>query len=135
MGMAPERPHVVVVDDAEELRTLFAAILGEAGCRCTILAAAPSVAELVRIEPDALVLDLLLGQDEDASWNLVEAMRTGPHPRLRSIPVIVCSAATPLLLRLDDHFAEMGVVPVSKPFDLDDFLATLADLLRTDSSP
>jgi len=133
MGIAEDRPHVVVVDDAEELRILFAAILMDAGCRATLLAAAPSGAELASLAPDAVVLDLLLGDDEDASWRLVEAMRA--DPRLRPVPVVVCSASTPLLRRLDDRFAEMGVVSVPKPFDLDDFLGILTAVLAERRPP
>lgn len=125
--MGESRPHVVVVDDAEEVRTLFSAILAESGCRATLLAAAPSPDELARLAPHAVVLDLLLGTDEEAAWRLVEAMRA--DPRLRPVPVIVCSAATPLLRGLAGRFAAMGVATLPKPFDLDLFFDLLADAL------
>ena len=125
--------HVVVVDDAEELRTLFAAILGDAGCQASVLAAAPTVAEMAELAPDAVVLDLLLGADEETAWGLVEAMRA--DPRLHGVPVLACSAATALLDRLRGRFAGMGVVAVPKPFDLDDFLGALSRALADRGRP
>jgi len=131
--MALDGAHVVVVDDAEELRTLFAAILADAGCRATLLAAAPPPDELAALAPDAVVLDLLLGADEDAAWGLIEAMRA--DPRLRGVPVLACSAATALLERLGGRFAELGLAAVPKPFDLDDFLGALSRLLADRGRP
>jgi CheY-like chemotaxis protein len=132
-AMALGDAHVVVIDDAEELRTLFAALLADAGCRATVLAAPPAVSELAELAPDALVVDLLLGPDEEAAWGLVATMRA--DPRLRDIPVLACSAATTLLDRLGDRFAAMGVVAVPKPFELDDFLGALSRALAGRGRP
>ena len=125
--MATGRGHVLVVDDAEELRTLFEAVLVDEGYRVTLRAEAPSVAEVADLGPDAVVLDLLLGSDEGAAWGLVEGMRG--DPRLRAVPVVVCSAATDLLDRLDDRFLAMGVAAVPKPFELEEFLGSVARAL------
>ncbi len=44
-------------------------------------------------------------------------------PRLAAVPVLVCSAATHLLRRLELDLRGLGVEVVTKPFDLDDFFA------------
>ncbi|MBA3413907.1 MAG: response regulator transcription factor [Chloroflexia bacterium] len=124
--MTTGQGHVLVVDDAAELRVLFAAILEDAGYRVTLCDSAPAVEEVAAIGPDLVVLDLLLGGDEGAAWGLVEAMRA--DARLQAVPVVICSAATDLLRRLDERFAAMGIAALGKPFELEEFLATVARL-------
>ena len=124
--MTTGQGHVLVVDDAAELRVLFAAILEDAGYRVTLCDSAPTVEATAGIGPDLVVLDLLLGGDEGAAWGLVEAMRA--DARLQAVPVVVCSAATDLLRRLDERFAGMGIAALGKPFELEEFLATVARL-------
>lgn len=120
--------HVLVVDDAPELRTLFRDALGDEGYRVTLAAAAPSLAEVRALRPDAVVLDLLLGQDEGDAWALLRGLRADPE--LRAVPVLVCSAATHLLRRLEPELRDLGAEVVPKPFDLGDFLAALDRCVR-----
>lgn len=120
--------HVLVIDDAEELRTLFRDILEDTGCRVSLTADAPTVDEIARLAPDLIVLDLLLGDDEEAAWRLVQALRR--DPRLAATPLLICSAATHLLRRLEGPLGDLGAEVVPKPFDLDDFLRTVERGLR-----
>jgi len=112
--------HVLVIDDAEELLALFHDILEGEGYRTTLAAAPPGVEEIVRLGPDLVILDLLLGTDETVAWDLLRSIRA--DQRLVTMPVVLCSAATDLLDRLQDDIAALGVVVVPKPFELDDFL-------------
>lgn len=121
--MTAHHKHLLVIDDAAELRTLFAAILEDAGYRVSLRGTTPALAEVAQLRPDAIVLDLLLGDDEDRGWEFIVAMRD--HPKLRPVPIVVCSAATALVQRLGNLFAETGVAFVAKPFELDVFLATI----------
>ena len=119
--------HVLVIDDAEELRALFRDIFEGEGCRVSLAATAPGIEEVARLAPDLVVLDLLLGSDEDAAWLLLRAMRG--DARLARVPVVVCSAATELLGRLRGELAALGAEVVPKPFDLDDFLGAVGRCL------
>ena len=116
--------RVLVVDDAPELRALFRDALGDEGYRVTLAAAAPGLAQVRAMRPDAIVLDLLLGADEDAAWGFLRDLRADPE--LCAVPVVVCSAATRLLDRLAPALRDHGAVVVPKPFELDDFLAAVA---------
>jgi CheY-like chemotaxis protein len=112
--------HVLVVDDASELRAVFRDILEDAGYRVSLVAAAPCAAAVARLRPDAILLDLLLGTDETAAWELVQALRRSPETC--TVPVVVCSAATLLLQELEPGLRALGATFVPKPFALDDLL-------------
>lgn len=119
--------HVLVIDDADDLRALFRDILEGEGYRATLAATPPGIEDIVRLGPGLVILDLLLGSDEAAAHDLLVAMRG--DERLRSVPVILCSAATG---RIDDLRAELdalGTVIIPKPFELDAFLSTVTTCL------
>ena len=120
--------HILVIEDAAELRTLFRDVLEEEGYRVTLRAEAPDVEEVARLRPDLIVLDLLLGDDEEAAWEL--ARRLEGDPRLAAVPIVVCSAATHLLRRLEAPLRDLGAEIVPKPFGLDDFLGAVERGLR-----
>ena len=123
--------HVLVVDDAPELQTLFRDILEGEGYRVSLAPAAPNVDELADLRPDLLVLDLLLGDDEDAAWRLLRGLRE--DPQLATVPVLVCSAATRLLQQLEPELLNLGAEIVPKPFDLEDLLRAVERCVRRGS--
>lgn len=131
--MAGSPTHVLVIDDAEELRALFRDILEGEGCRVSVAATAIGIEEMARLAPDLVVLDLLLGHDENAAWLLLRAMRD--DARLARVPVVVCSAATELLGRIGAGIVALGAEIVPKPFDLDDFLAAVGRGLAPPPKP
>ncbi len=112
--------HVLVIDDDESLRDLFRDILEGEGYRVTLAASALHTEEIARLNPDLMVLDLLLGTDALPSWELVRAIRL--DDRVITLPIVLCSAATEHLAQLQEEIAAMGVEVIPKPFDLDDFL-------------
>lgn len=116
--------HVLVVDDAPELRTFFRDALGDEGYRVTLAAAAPDLAAVRALEPDAVLLDLFLGADEAAAWGFLEGLAA--DPALSTVGIVVCSAATGALARLAPALRDRGVAVVPKPFELDDLLAAVA---------
>ena len=129
--MATAMPHVLVVDDAPELRALFRDALEGEGYRVSLAAAAPDPNEVARLAPDLVLLDLLLGDDEGVAWELVQRLRE--DSRLATVPVLVCSAATRLLQRLEPGLRNLGAAVVPKPFDLDDFLRVVERCVRQGS--
>ncbi len=112
--------HVLVIDDDESLRDLFRDILEGEGYRVTLATSALDPAEIARLDPDLMVLDLLLGTDALPSWELVRAIRL--DDRVITLPIVLCSAATEHLARLQEEIAAMGVEVIPKPFELDEFI-------------
>ncbi len=112
--------HVLVIDDDESLRDLFRDILEGEGYRVTLAASALDTREVARLDPDLMILDLLLGTDALPAWDLVCAIRT--DDRVVTLPIVLCSAATEHLSRLQEEIAAMGITVIPKPFELDDFL-------------
>ena len=126
--MAATGRHVLVVEDAEELRALFRDVLADEGYRVSLAEAAPGLDDIVQMAPDLVVLDLLLGEDEEAAWRLLQGMRR--DLRLAAVPILVCSAATHLLQRLEPELRALGAGVVRKPFELEEFLGAVDELMR-----
>jgi CheY-like chemotaxis protein len=131
--MATAAAHVLVVDDAPELRALFRDALEAEGYRVSLAAEALDVEAIARLRPDAILLDLLLGEDEEAAWRLAQRVRH--DPRLSAVPILVCSAASRLLQRLEPELRALGAVFVPKPFELDDLYAAVEQAVRATDRP
>jgi CheY-like chemotaxis protein len=86
--------------------------------------------EFVReAQPDLIILDLMLGRNT-TGWGVLQLLRE--DPRMACIPVILCSAAAPALRPCDAPRVGHGpLVTVAKPFDVDDLLSVVEQLLAT----
>lgn len=108
---------VAIVEDDPTLRRALCAALEDAGLEPHAAGTLPNARKLLGVvRPGALVLDLRL-EGEDASTLISEMRREG-----LDVPVVVISA-DPALLRARPHDARTTVL--AKPFDLDDFVATV----------
>ena len=127
-----DRRHLLIVDDDAPLLELFRELFVGEGYRVTVAAVPPSTAEVARLRPDLLLLDLRLGGPEDG-WQVIA--RLAGNLATSSVPVLVCSADIGELGRrgADLTTREIGVVP--KPFDLDDLLTAVRRGLARDGAP
>lgn len=111
--------HVLVVNDTEEILDLFRAILEDLGHRVTAWSFSPDdLAKVTEIQPDLVILDLLMGPTELQGWALLQKMRMSPDTE--DIPVIVCSAATNWVREQEGWLAANAVKVVLKPFKVND---------------
>jgi two-component system response regulator RegX3 len=121
----PQRPTVLIVEDDASTAIVLVDVLSEHGYHTAHLATAAQAEAYLQqpgATPDLILLDLRL-PDVDG---LVLCATIRSHC---AVPIIVCSATAnkqdrvlALKLGADDFIA--------KPFDLDDFLARLAAVLR-----
>jgi CheY-like chemotaxis protein len=127
------RPTIAIVDDRPEFADLLSDVLSEDGGYVVhTFTEAPGVDELAAARPDALVLDLLLGTDEDAGWSLLRRLRGGAST-LSHVPVVICSGD---VLALRDRGRELAAMPavfiLEKPFGLDELQAVMQRALGAD---
>lgn len=124
------KPMIAVVDDDLAMREMLEGMLTDADydvhCWPSGLTA---FGDLVRAPPDLIILDLALGNDKEAGWQILTLLRA--ETRTAHIPVILLSANEQFLthrkhiLRTKKHARALA-----KPFDLDELLGLIAGLLR-----
>ena len=130
MGMA-RRPRIAIIDDDPAFVGLMHDLLS-LGESYEVISTSDwlSSLEFVRTEnPDLVILDLMLGRDQSGAA-ILELLRE--DPRTTNVPVLVCSAAAPALLRQASVWRDRGVVEtLAKPFDVDDMLQAIERLLHS----
>lgn len=119
--------HILVVNDTQEILELFRLMLEDEGYEVTLLSYAPNeLAEVERIKPDLIILDLIFGA-ERLGMQLLDKLKM--KRETARIPVIVCTAAITVLRENEGYLKAHGVSMVAKPFDIDLFLATIKQSL------
>ncbi|MBV9169773.1 MAG: response regulator [Chloroflexi bacterium] len=125
------RPRIAIIDDDPAFVGLMHDLLS-LGESYEVISTSDwlSSLEFVRTEnPDLVILDLMLGRDQSGAA-ILELLRE--DPRTTSVPVLVCSAAAPALLRQASVWRDRGVVEtLAKPFDVDDMLQAIERLLHS----
>ena len=128
--MLPEQTHIVVVNDSPEFLELMADILHDARYPVTVIDGdRDNAVDLIcAAVPAALIIDLRLGNDELHGWDVIQAVRRDPD--LNELPTLICTGDTRALGKLEETVAGMRrVATITKPFDIDDLLSKLAELL------
>jgi CheY-like chemotaxis protein len=107
--------HILVVNDTEEILDLFRDILEGMGHRMTAWSYSPDdLAKVTEIQPDLIILDLMMGATELQGWALLQKIRMSRPTE--DLPVIVCSAATNWVREQEGWLAANAVKVVLKPF-------------------
>ena len=110
--------HVLVVNDTEEIIELFREIIEGLGHRVTATSYAPDdLAEIQKVEPDLVILDLVIG-GEKLGWQLAQKMRMSRDTE--DIPIIICTAATEDVREQEGWLTANSIKVVLKPFTVDD---------------
>jgi CheY-like chemotaxis protein len=119
-----ERPHILVINDTQEVLEVMRELLEEEGYQVSLYSAAIRDLDKIReIGPDLLILDHMIG-DEEYGWQLVQKLRLDRD--LAVLPVIVCTAAARMVEELEGHLKAKSVTVVLKPFDIDDLLKAVS---------
>jgi len=113
---------ILVIDDDQELRELLAIALSDEGYEVGTAATASSAWDLFRVRhPEVILLDLWLQGQRGESF--VEAYRALPNA---PAALVLLSAAADLAQVAATSCADRHL---AKPFELDDLLQTLAELI------
>lgn len=125
MASTPAKAHILVVEDEEHLATGIKYNLDAEGYRVTIVGDGPSALRLIEEDPDdvdLVILDLML--PGMSGYAVCEAIRAAD----RNKPVLILSART--LTEDRTRGFDVGANQyLTKPFDLDEFLSRVKNLL------
>lgn len=115
---------VLVVDDDEPTQKLLEAVLRRSGFASEIAGNGREAIAMLRARDYAMVvLDVMM--PVVGGHEVIEFLSAEADP----VPVVVCSAAGPAALR--DIHAPVVKAVVRKPFDVDEFSATIRRFART----
>jgi CheY-like chemotaxis protein/two-component sensor histidine kinase len=130
---ALSRARVLLVDDAADARELVQYVLEAHGAQVTVASTADEALQLFARETfDVLIADI--GMPEQDGYALIRAVRRFPHSRGSRIPAIALTAYAGQSYRdkaLDAGFNRH----LPKPVDAEQFIATVADVVRFESTP
>jgi DNA-binding response OmpR family regulator len=121
------RKHIFVINGAPEFLNLMRDIFQDQRFNVTTTNFVPnSFDQIAALQPDALVVDIVLGQQ--AGWELLERLHAGVVTT--GIPVIIVSTSPHLLEEAREQAARFGAHRyLVKPFDLDDLLSAVEEMI------
>jgi CheY-like chemotaxis protein len=123
------QPHILVVNDTQEILDLLQDLLQDEGYRVTTSLALLDISKVKTLAPDVIVQDLLFEGMQETGWKFLTLMRLDPE--LARIPLILCTAA--VRTTNDPEMAEqldrLGVRVVLKPFVIEDLLSAITGAL------
>jgi DNA-binding response OmpR family regulator len=122
------KTRILVVNDTQEILELFRMLLEEEEGYDVVLSGFPiqQVKEIEQIKPDLIILDLVLG-DEKTGMQMLQMLKM--QRSTAAIPVLVCTAALQMVREQEGYLVSQGVHVVYKPFEIDDLLANVKQLL------
>jgi DNA-binding response OmpR family regulator len=122
--------RILVVNDTQEILELFRMLLEEQEGYDVVLSGFPiqQVKEIEHIKPDLIILDLVLG-DEKTGMQMLQMLKM--QRSTATIPVLVCTAALKIVQEQEGYLVSQGVHVVYKPFDIDDLLTNIEQLLES----
>ena len=115
--------RILVIDDTQEILDLFRVILEAEGYEVFLSTHAyENVVEIEHLHPDLLVLDFLIGKQNEG-WQLLQMLKM--HAPTASIPLIICTAALREVREQEDYLQKKDIQVVFKPFDIDELVAAV----------
>jgi len=119
---------IMVLDDDQDISLLICALLAEEGYTTT----APTWAITDLDLPRESVPDLIILLNKDVTTlAIIEQLKA--QPDLAAIPLIVCTGAVKEVAELKGRLTTSGVRVVLKPFDIDDLLLNVSEMITAAS--
>jgi two-component system response regulator VicR len=124
------QPHILIVNDTQEILDLMQELLEDEGYRVTSSLALLDIDKVKKIAPDVIVQDLLFEGTQELGWKFLTLVRLDPV--LARIPLVLCTAAVRTVTNpeMANQLDQKGIRVVLKPFTIEDLLTTL-DEVRT----
>jgi two-component system, OmpR family, response regulator VicR len=133
MSADGRQPHILVINDTQEILDLLQELLEEEGYRVTTSLALLDIAKVRAISPDIIVQDLLFEGTQELGWKFLTLVRL--DPQLARIPLVLCTAAVRTVRdpEMAEQLDRQGIRVVLKPFTIEDLLTTLNDVRTAQS--
>jgi CheY-like chemotaxis protein len=122
-----QRRHVFAINASPEFLNIVRELFQDEGYNVTTTNFAPnSFAQIEALQPDALIIDIAIGQE--AGWELLDQL--GADADTAGIPVRVVSTDPRLLTRAQEQAARYGMHRyLEKPFDIDALLTNIQEMV------
>ena len=119
--------RILVMDDDQNILELFRLILEPEGYEVhTAFLPFEHVREVEKISPSLIILDLKFGGHAQGMLMLQQLRMYAPTMR---IPILVCTAALSEMRDQEETFRRKGIPILYKPFDIDELLEVVRQLL------
>ena len=127
MTTGGHQPHILLIDDTQEILDLMRDLLEEEGYQVTTAQAYLDLAKIKTLAPDLIVQDLLFEGMQETGWKFLTLSQLDPE--LARIPLILCTAAVRTVNEpaMAEQLDRLGVRVVLKPFLIDDLLTALSE--------
>jgi two-component system response regulator VicR len=127
------QPHILVINDTQEILDLMQELLEDEGYRVTTSLALLDITKVKALVPDIIVQDLLFEGTQELGWKFLTLVRLDPE--LACIPLILCTAAVRTVTNpeMAEQLNQKGIRVVLKPFTIEDLLATLDEVRAAQS--
>jgi CheY-like chemotaxis protein len=128
MALSPGRARVAIINDDTAFLDLMHELLEvEENYEVLICKEWDNAYQFVRDQqPDLIIQDIRIG-GEEKGWTILNLLTL--DPKTRPTPIIVCSAAIQSLHEHQEWLSRYGIKALPKPFDLDDLLAAIEQVL------
>ncbi len=133
MSADGRQPHILVINDTQEILDLMQELLEEEGYRVTTSLALLDLDKVRALAPDVIVQDLLFEGTQELGWKFLTLARLDPE--LARIPLILCTAAVRTVNdpEMAEHLDQQGIRVVLKPFTIEELLTTLSEVRTAQS--
>jgi CheY-like chemotaxis protein len=121
------RKHIFAINASPEFLNVVRELFQDEGYNVTTTNFAPnSFAQIEALQPDALIIDIAIGQE--AGWELLDQL--GADADTAGIPVLVVSTDPRLLAQAAAHAARYGTHRfLAKPLDLEAMLEAVREMI------
>ena len=128
MNADGRQPHVLIINDTQEILDLMAELLEDEGYRATTSLALLDLAKVKALAPDIIVQDLLFEGTQELGWKFLTPVRLDPE--LARIPLVLCTAAVRTVNdpEMAEQLDRQGIRVVLKPFTIEELLTTLSEV-------
>src|SRR5258708_409470 len=118
---------ILVINDDHAILELFRLMLEAEGYEVHLsLITFEDVREVEKLAPSLIILDLKLGKDNQGML-LLQQLRMYRPTML--IPIILCTAAVKIIQEQEETLRRKGIPVVYKPFDVDELLTVVRQVL------